>query len=136
MATYVLDTNAFSALMARHPRMVARVTSASESHRVVTCPIVRGEIRYGLERMPSGRRRLHLEQTAANLFPQFPCEQVSEAAGDVYARIKRDAERMGAPLDENDLWIAATTMTLGAVLVTADSHFQRIRGLTTEDWTQ
>ena len=136
MATYLLDTNAFSALMERHPRMVAHVTSAAETHRIITCPIVRGEIRYGLERMPAGRRRLHLEQTAANLFPQIPCEPVTEAAGDVYARIKRDAERRGTPLDENDLWIAATALSLRAVLVTADSHFQRVRGLTTEDWTR
>ena len=136
MATYLLDTNAFSALMERHPRMVARVTSATETHRVVTCPIVRGEVRYGLERMPLGRRRLHLEQTAANLFPKFPCEAISEGAADVYARIKRDAERAGTPLDENDLWVAATALGLGAVLVSADSDFKRIRGLTTEDWTQ
>ncbi|MBM4080516.1 MAG: type II toxin-antitoxin system VapC family toxin, partial [Planctomycetes bacterium] len=54
---------------------------------------------------------------------------------DIYGRIKRDCERKGVPLDENDLWIAATAMTLHAVLVTSDSDYGRVDGLTTEDWT-
>ncbi|MBI1742605.1 hypothetical protein HYR54_06000 [Candidatus Acetothermia bacterium] len=36
----------------------------------------------------------------------------------------------------NDLWIAATTVSLGATLVTSDSDFQRIDGLKVEDWTR
>jgi predicted nucleic acid-binding protein len=37
-------------------------------------------------------------------------------------------------LDENDLWIAATALSVGAVLVTMDSDFERVEGLTVEDW--
>jgi predicted nuclease of predicted toxin-antitoxin system len=50
--------------------------------------------------------------------------------------IKWDAERQGTPLDENDLWIAATARALEAIVVTIDSDFQRVSGLQTEDWTQ
>ena len=42
----------------------------------------------------------------------------------------------GTPLDENDLWIAATARALEAVVVTTDSDFQRVSGLQTADWTQ
>ena len=38
-------------------------------------------------------------------------------------------------LDENDLWIAATALVLGAMLISSDSDFQRIDGLTVNDWT-
>jgi predicted nucleic acid-binding protein len=38
-------------------------------------------------------------------------------------------------LDENDLWIAATALALDAVLVTRDSDFQQIEGLSVNDWT-
>ena len=38
-------------------------------------------------------------------------------------------------LDENDLWIAATALSVGAVLVTMDSDFRRVDGLRMEDWT-
>lgn len=114
MATYLLDTTTFSFLMEQHPQVLARFTSIAPSDRLIICTIVRGEIRYGLERMPQGRRRQHMETTAANLFAQVFCEDVPEAAADIYARIKRGAERKGTPLDENDLWIAATALVLGA----------------------
>jgi tRNA(fMet)-specific endonuclease VapC len=65
-----------------------------------------------------------------------PCEPIPETAADHYARIKRETERKGVRLDENDLWIAATALSLGAVLVTTDSDFQRVSGLRVEDWTQ
>jgi len=45
-------------------------------------------------------------------------------------------ERRGSRLDENDLWIAATSLSLGAILVTADSDFQRVHGLKLEDWIE
>jgi len=38
-------------------------------------------------------------------------------------------------LDENDLWIAATALAMGAALITRDSHFEQIEGLSVQDWT-
>jgi predicted nucleic acid-binding protein len=43
--------------------------------------------------------------------------------------------RQGTPLDENDLWIAATARALDAAVVTTDSDFQRVSGIQKEDWT-
>lgn len=136
MALYLLDTTTFSFLMQENPRVRAQLTKLSPDDRLIICAIVRGEVRYGLERLPRGRRRRDLEAKANNLFAALPCEPVPETAADAYARIKRETERKGMPLDENDLWIAATARALGAVLVTSDSDFQRIRGLSVEDWTQ
>jgi len=70
------------------------------------------------------------------LFGEVVCLAVPEAAADQYTSIKRETERKGTPLDENDLWIAATARTLGAVVVTTDSDFQRVSGLQIEDWAQ
>ena len=122
--------------MQRHPKVRARVASLAPEDRMVICTIVRGEVLYGLERTPQGKRRRDLEAKAVSLFAAIPCEPILEAVGDSYARIKRAAERKGTPLDENDLWIAATAVSLGAVLVTTDSDFQRMSGLRVEDWTQ
>ena len=136
MATYLLDTNAFSALMDANPRAEARVAQLRPSDLLVTCVIVRGEVLYGLERMAPGRRRQQFEASAASLFSRIPCEAVPAAAGAIYALIKRDAERQGTPIDDNDLWIAATCLRLGARLVTSDTDFQRIKNLPIEDWTR
>jgi len=103
---------------------------------MIICTTVRGEILYGLERMPRGRRRHNLEAKITSLFAAIPCEPILERVGDQYARIKREAERKGTPLDENDLWIAAATISIGATLVTTDRDFRRVSGLKVEDWTQ
>ena len=58
-----------------------------------------------------------------------------ETAADVYAQIKIAREQQGLRLDENDLWIAATASALGATLVTRDSDFRAVAGLTITDWT-
>lgn len=132
---FLLDTNAFSDLMRKHSKLDVRMSSLPAADQVVICPIVRGEIRYGLEQLPQSRRRQDLENQAAPLLAIIPCESIPEAAGDHYARIKLTRQQRGLILDENDLWIAATAMALGAVLISRDSDFQKVDGLTVNDWT-
>jgi predicted nucleic acid-binding protein len=59
----------------------------------------------------------------------LPCEPVIAAAADRYANVKASQQRRGLPLDENDLWIAATAIAMNATLVSRDSDFQAIEGL-------
>ena len=70
------------------------------------------------------------------LFAEVPCDPIPEEVGETYAEIKVAAQQQGTPLDECDLWIAATALTLDAVLVTSDADYQRIAavGLRLEDW--
>jgi predicted nucleic acid-binding protein len=102
---------------------------------VAICSVVRGEVRYGIERLPQGKTRQELETKALKLFAILPCEPVPEAAGDHYARVKLSLERKGLALDENDIWIAATALALGSVLISRDRDFRQIEGLMVEDWT-
>jgi len=132
---FLLDSNAFSDLMRKNPRVEAQLAELEPNDRVVICPVVRGEILYGLSRLPEGRRREKLAKQATPLFATIACQPVPESAGDAYANIKRTREQQGVSLDENDLWIAATASALGATLVTRDSDFASIDGLKTTDWT-
>lgn len=77
-----------------------------------------------------------MENQAAPLFTIVPCEPIPETAGDHYASIKLTRQRKGLTLDENDLWIAATAAALAATLITRDSDFQKIEGLSVSDWTE
>jgi predicted nucleic acid-binding protein len=133
---FLLDSNAFSDLMRKHPRVEARLRTLQPADRVVICSIVRGEILYGLARLPDGRRRDDLTKQAEPLFAAIACEAVPESAADAYAKIKRNREQKGLALDENDLWLAATASALGATLVTRDSDFSGIEGLNVIDWTE
>lgn len=133
--TFLLDANAFSDLMRKDPRTEAQLAALSSSDEVVICPIVRGEILYGLARLQQGRRRDDLVRQAVPLFISIACLPVPEAAADAYASVKRAREQRGLSLDENDLWIAATAIAVGATLVTRDRDFASIDGLSTIDWT-
>jgi len=126
---YLLDTSAISALMRADARMASWLSSIGVDDRVVICTIARGEILYGLERLAPGRRRTELEEKAAKLFAALPCEPIPAAAADRYAIVKTSQQRRGFPLDENDLWVAATALAMDATLVSHDSDFHSIEGL-------
>lgn len=130
---FLLDTNAFSDLMEERAQVVARLSGIASIDRAIICPIVLGEIQHGIVRLPQSRRRSELEIKAARVFAVLPCESVPEAAGDHYARIKTTRQQHGMTMNENDLWIAATALALGATLVSRDSDFQQIVGLTVID---
>jgi tRNA(fMet)-specific endonuclease VapC len=132
---YLLDTNVISGLMRKRPEIRGRLAALAPSHDVVTCPIVRGEILFGIEKLPDGRRRQELAALATFVLADVPCESVPETAGDAYSQIKATRQRQGLTLDENDLWVAATAKALGAVLVSSDRDFAQVEGLTVEDWT-
>ena len=127
--TYLLDTSAVSSLMRSEARMANWLSSLGPDDNVSTCVITRGEVLFGIERLAAGRRRTELEDKASRLFTVIPCEAIPVAAGDRYASLKREQQGRGLPLDENDLWIAATALALGTTLVSGDSDFQLIEEL-------
>jgi predicted nucleic acid-binding protein len=71
--TYLLDTTAFSSLMRRDAKIRTRITALAPTDRIVICTITRGEVLYGLVRLPPGRRRSALEAEAMHLFAQLVC---------------------------------------------------------------
>src|SRR5688572_6992554 len=127
----LFDTSAFSDFMRQHPRIDERLASLSAQDRIVTCAIVRGEILFGIERMPSGKRRDELSSQASQAFSALPCEPVLPVAAEHYATLKSAQQKLGLPLDENDLWIAACAAGLRATVVTRDTDFRRISGIET-----
>ncbi len=129
MNKYLLQTSTCSALMEDSPAVIKRLNSLTEADYLFTCPIVKEEILYGIIRLPAGKRQRDLQQKANELFAQIPCEPIPDNVADFYAKIKAAAERQGTPLDECDLWIAATALALDTILVTSDSDYGRIAGL-------
>lgn len=135
MTLYALDTTTFSQLVREHPKVMTRLASLSADDRIVISTVARGEILYGLLRLSDGKRKRSLEEKVARLFETIPCEAVPPGAADRYARIKRQAEEKGTPLDENDLWIAAAALDSGATLAASDGDVRSIDGLSLEDWS-
>jgi predicted nucleic acid-binding protein len=77
MPVALLDTNAVSDLMRDQPQVRARV--ANHSGPLISSVVVWGEIHYGLERLPAGKKRAALEARAQAIHGTLPCEPVTGA---------------------------------------------------------
>jgi len=103
--TFLLDTNAIGALMREDPAMASWLSNFSPNDRLVTCSIVRGEVLFGLARLPRGQRRAVLEAKAEELLAALDCEPIPPLAGDRYADVKLSQQRLG---------LSRTKMTCGS----------------------
>jgi tRNA(fMet)-specific endonuclease VapC len=93
-----------------------------------------GELLYGA--LKSRRRQENLARVR-RLQEIFPIVEATNAIMETYAAIKADIETRGKPLDDFDLVIAATAISLGYRLVTNNErHFRRIKELKLENWTR
>jgi predicted nucleic acid-binding protein len=131
---YLLDTSIVSDLMGSHPKVQDRLQALSSTDGVAISTVVRGELLYGIRRLPDGQRRDRLFQQVAPYLSEVRAEPITMEVADRYADLKITRERAGLSLDENDLWIAATALAAGATLVTRDSDFDGIDGLNIENW--
>ncbi|MDQ3814085.1 MAG: type II toxin-antitoxin system VapC family toxin [Armatimonadota bacterium] len=134
---YLLETTAVSDILRQEPNTVAHVNALSPTADAVAASVVTyGEIWFGLRTMSAGQRRQEGEQRAHNLFAGLPLESVTRAVADAYVQIKASLQQQGLLIPEADLWIAATSLAGGYILISRDAHFNRIAGITVENWSQ
>ncbi|MDQ6840558.1 MAG: type II toxin-antitoxin system VapC family toxin [Actinomycetota bacterium] len=119
-----IDTNVTSELMrpAPDPSVLAWVR-AQTAGELCTTSITFAEIRYGIERLPDGRRKEELRSTAEEVFSTFAEDVLTFDAGAamVYAGIVSNRERSGAPIDGFDAQIASICRTHQATLATGNT---------------
>lgn len=117
----VIDTNVALELMKPSPDPSVRDwIVAHRDGRLHTTSITVAEIRYGIERLPAGRRRDLLKLIADDLFSAFE-EQIlpfDAAAAAMYPFVVTQRERAGIPIDGFDAQIAAICRTQDALLAT------------------
>jgi tRNA(fMet)-specific endonuclease VapC len=117
----LLDTNAYSDLK-KGTRWVREVATAAEVWMSAT---VLGELRFGFglgKRKAKNLRELEefLEDPAVN--PAV----IGDSTATLYGDLKRYLRAKGTPIPENDIWIAASCVEHGALLLTADRHFEKL----------
>ena len=98
MGKYLLETTTCSHLMQNNPVVKRHLNALTDSDDLFTIPIVQGEILYGIERLPTGRKQRELLQRANNLFAEIQCDPIPKDTGIHYARLKRQAEKQGTPV--------------------------------------
>jgi len=132
--TYVLDTNAVSALMKGSPAVVDRLAATDRADVALPQPVI-AEIAYGIERLPRSARRQALQARFELVCSELQRLEWTDEVSHTYGRIKAALERRGARIEDFDAAIAAHAIALDATLVTANlDHMARIPGLRVEDW--
>lgn len=67
----------------------------------------------------------------------FPLIDVTPAIMDIFGALKAELRRSGTPIDDFDLLIGATALTLGYCVVTNNErHYARISGLEVTNWSK
>ncbi len=117
----IFDTTVASELMKPSPAPIVRDwVRAHRGNELYTTSITIAEIRYGIERLPDGRRKDLLKATADDVFAAFE-EQVlpfDAAAAAHYPMIVTRRDRAGLPIDGFDAQIASICRTHDAALAT------------------
>jgi tRNA(fMet)-specific endonuclease VapC len=124
----VLDTNIAIAFMAGDPIIRQQV---AEVERIILPIVVVGELLFGASR--SGRFEHNLRQAEYLAASSEVVDLTIETARN-YGAIKTELRRIGRPIPDNDIWIAALAGQCGATLATRDAHFDFIENLSIVRW--
>jgi hypothetical protein len=121
----VLDTNVVSELMRPEPApAVLAWLQRSSGYGLYTTAVTVAEIRYGIARLPEGRRRQSLHQAADEIFAAFPRQVLpfDLASASAYADIVASRETQGNPISGFDAQIAAICRSQAASLATRNTR--------------
>ena len=128
---YMLDTNTVSSLIKKNPAVSRRIASFP-MERLCLSVISEGEILYGLTKKPNAR---NLHVAVQEFLKRVDVLVWDTNVAEHYGVLRAELEASGNVLGSLDMQIAAHASQLGAVLVTNDQAFKRIKKLKVEDWT-
>ncbi|MBW3637929.1 MAG: type II toxin-antitoxin system VapC family toxin [Armatimonadetes bacterium] len=124
---YLLDTNIVSAFIDKEASVVAQV----QANSVFLSSIVLGELYFGAYK--SGRVTLNVARVEVVEHSILLIECDGKTAK-IFGEVKNQLRRIGRPIPENDIWIAATALQHDLILASRDAHFQAVDGLKVEIW--
>lgn len=128
---YLLDTNIVSALVQQPQGSVYQKLKAIQPATACISIVVAAEIRFGLSKGVSAglRKQVGRILTHLDILPLEPPVDLH------YGEIRAHLQKMGQPIGQNDLFIAAHARALGLTLVTNNTReFNRVPGLEVENW--
>ncbi|TCC31199.1 type II toxin-antitoxin system VapC family toxin [Kribbella sindirgiensis] len=120
----VFDTNVGSELMKAEPdESVVRWYDAQRSKGLCTTAVTVAEIRYGIELLPSGRRKALMAAVADEVFAEYADTILSfdASAAALYPQVVIGRRRSGLPIGQSDAQIAAICRAVDATLVTRNT---------------
>ena len=116
----VLDTNIVSELMHVEPDpAVVSWLDAQQAPTLYITAVTAAELLFGVERMPSGKRRTRIASAIADMLEYDFADRVlpfDVSSSLEYGRVVANREKLGQPIGMADAMIAATALSAGASL--------------------
>lgn len=134
---YLLDTNHCSAILEGNQKIADKLSDPSIV--IVTCTITMGELIYMVKNSEKSREN---EVAVRSLLNDITILEVDQKVADTYGELKAKLINKFGPKDkkkrrsfkfkeigvsDNDLWIASIGISQGAIIVSQDSDFARIK---------
>jgi len=129
---YLLDTNIASYIIQGNIPAVRHRLLRVPMAQVAISSVTEGELRYGMARRPGATQLQTIVEEFLIRVAILPWD--SDAARQ-YGNLRASLESAGQPMGNLDLIVGAHALSLGAILITNDRAFTRIKKLKVEDWT-
>jgi tRNA(fMet)-specific endonuclease VapC len=134
MQLYMLDTNTASYIIKGKPVVVREHLLKVPMASVCISSITQAELLRGVTRKPEAKR---LPIAVKEFLIRVEIMPSDSDAAEAYARLRTSCESEGTPLGTMDILIAAHSVAVGAVLVTNDQAFYKVKHhLSLADWTR
>ncbi len=134
MQVYMLDTNTSSYIIKGEPVVVREHLRNTPMSSVCISSITQAELLRGVAMKPDAKR---LPIAVKEFLLRVDILPWDSDAAEIYAQLRTACEREGKSLGTMDMLIAAHSVAVGAVLVTNDQAFYRVKHhLSVEDWTR
>jgi predicted nucleic acid-binding protein len=124
----IVDTNALSAWLDGDPEIKPKLAQARS---LSLSAIVLGEYVFGIS---GSRHHKVYEARLKSLMADFPVLVVDSTTASHYAAIRRELKLAGTPIPWHDIWIAAQARQHGMPILSRDSHFDEVKGVTRQGW--
>jgi tRNA(fMet)-specific endonuclease VapC len=130
---YLIDTDIIIQNLKQDRTVQRRIAEAEKIPKAISV-ITFGELLYGAKVSDQSESNLAIIHRLPDIFPII---DIGRSIIETFIEIKRSLEVKGQIIDDMDLLIAATALTLNYCLVTNNTkHFKRIEGLEIENWTE
>jgi len=125
---YLLDTNIIIAWLQGESAIANEIEKAEEVHIPV---IVVGELYYGATFSTHVQKNINeIKKVTSN----YNVLLIDEETAINYGNIKTALRKIGKPIPENDIWIAAIAQQYELIVVTRDNHFKIINSISLQNW--
>ena len=128
---YLIDTDIIVFSLKQNETVQARFKEKESVPKAISV-ITYGELLYGARVSQQHEKNLAIIRRLPDIFSVIG---IGIPVIEAFAELKRSLEEKGQGLDDMDLLIAATALSLNYKLVTNNErHFSRIKGLEIENW--